>query len=319
MDEKTVAPVKLHRKTIGEEGSRKQTIVVFLLLLFVGLLMYLPGRFRLPPVSLKAPEFGDGEVISIRKRLQKSPSPRPRPSLETMISGQAGQYGIWVKTIDELKEFKTGERLVMTAASVIKLPVLVVYYQAVDKGSLDPEEEYTVSETDRWDYGTGSLRYQEAGTQYRYKEVARLVANQSDNMGMEVLIKRLGGYAKVQQAVKSLGLAQTNLKENEMTTEEAGGLFLQLAQGKFLKPASREELFNNLTNTVNEDRIPAGVPDNVRVIHKFGSEDGVVNDCGIVESADPYVICILTTAVNSGEAETLLVQISGSVWNWLGD
>ena len=302
------------RKTIGEEGSRKQTLVVFLILLGLGLIFYLPREFGNVELNLSVPNWtSNGEVITIRKsRVEK-------PNLEELIAGQAGEFGILVKSVNGQEELKLGENIVMTAASVIKLPVLIVYYQAVDSGQIDPEAEYVLAEIDRWKYGTGSLQYQAAGTTYTYRQVAQLVTNQSDNMGAEVLIKNLGGYAKAQQAVNRLGLIKANLKENEMTVAEAGGLFLQLAQGKLLTPTSREELFANLTKTVNEDRLPAGVPDNVRVIHKFGSEAGVVNDCGIVEAKKPYVICILTTNVNVGEAEPLLPQISAAAWSWLGD
>jgi len=309
--------VRRPRKTIGEEGSRKQTIILFLLLLFLGLVMYLPGKIKAPQLSIDRPQWSDGGVITIKKT--KRAVIRQAPTLENLIAGQPGDFGILVKSVNGQEEIKLGENLVMTAASVIKLPVLIVYYQAVDSGQLDPEAEYVLAEADRWKYGTGSLQYQPAGTIYTYRQVAQLAANQSDNMGAEVLIKKLGGYAKTQQLVNKLGLTKINLKENQITAAEAGGLLLQLAQGKLLTPASREELFRNLTKTVNEDRLPAGVPDSVRVVHKFGSEAGVVNDCGIVEAGNPYVICVLTTAVNVGEVEPLLPQISAAVWDWLGD
>lgn len=301
------------RKSIGEEGSRKQTIIVFFLLLFLGLGIYLPKKLKAPDWQVNLPQWNGGEVITISKpRVEK-------PSLTELIDAAAGDWGVFVKMVNGPEELKLGENIVMTAASVIKLPVLIAYYQAVDTGKIDPEAEYVLTEADRWEYGTGSMQYQTAGTTYTYRQVAQLVANQSDNMGAEVLIKKLGGYARTQQLVDKLGLTKTNLKENEITAAETGGLFLQLAQGKLLTPDSRKELFANLTKTVNEDRIPAGVPDNVTVIHKFGSEVGVVNDCGIVEAKNSYVICILTTNVNVGEAEPFLPQISAAVWNWLGD
>ncbi|MDP4030820.1 MAG: serine hydrolase [Patescibacteria group bacterium] len=307
------------RKSLGEAGSRKQTVVVFLLLLVLGLVMYLPSRWKAPDWRVKLPQWSGGDVITIRKSGWKATSPRPRPQIEALLTEQTGDYSILVKSLTGQEEIMINEHQVMTAASVIKLPVLVVYYQAVDSGQLDPGEIYILAEADRWEYGTGSMQYQAAGTKYTYQEIAKLVANQSDNMGAEVLIKKLGGYTKVQQAIDKLGLTKTNLKANEITVADAGNLFLQLAQGKLLSQASREGLFNNLTKTINEDRLPAGVPENIRVIHKFGSEVGVVNDCGLVEASNPYIICVLTTEVNVGEAEAILPQISKLVWGWLGD
>jgi beta-lactamase class A len=308
-------------KTIGDEGSRKTTILVFLLFLTAGLiLLFLSGsRRHRPSLSVKWPDLDNDEVITISKPSSARPVVRRRPDLQPLLAGQAGEFGIFIKSVNGAAELRIGENVIMTAASVIKLPLLVVYYQAVENGQVSPEAEYILAEADRWQYGTGSMQYQPAGTKYTYKQIARLVANQSDNMAAEVLIKKLGGYRQVQASFNQLGLKQTNLKENEITAAAAADLFLQLAQGRLLTPASRQELFDNLTQTVNEDRIPAGVPDNIRVVHKFGSEAGVVNDCGLVEASNPYVICVLTAGVNSGEVERLFPQISQAVWNWLGD
>jgi beta-lactamase class A len=315
------------RKTIGQEGSRKQTVAVLLLSLVLGLFFYLSGQPRREP---SVPEPVRPSVRpSIKEKvytfIKPSPSVRPQISkaaaetaLNDLLSGQAGDWSVYSGPVSGEEMIKIKENQVLTAASVIKLPVLVVYYQAVDKGSLNPDEEYVLVEADRWEYGTGSMQYQPAGTKYTYRQIARLVANQSDNMGMEVIIRKLGGYAKTQTAVKALGMIKTNLRENETTAEETGNLLIQLAKGKLLSADSRKELFANLTKTINEDRLPAGVPENIRVIHKFGSESGVVNDCGIVEAKKPYVICILSNNVNAGEAEALMSQISKTIWSWLG-
>jgi len=138
-------------------------------------------------------------------------------------------------------------------------------------------------------------------------------------MGAEVLIKKLGGYSAAQRTVNGWGLTDTNLKENETTPGEIGDLLKRLEEGKLLTPDSREELFTNLTNTINEDRLPAGVPSGVVVVHKFGSEEGVVNDCGIIMAKKPYVVCVLSTGINAGEAEIALPKISRVIWEWLGD
>ena len=321
MVDEVIVPKRRPRKTIGEEGSRWQTLTVFLLLLAAGLMLYLPGRVKLTNQPINWPQWDKSdEVITIKKSQSRvTRPPAAKPNLETIIADKTGDFGVYARSVIGSEELKLGGNIVMTAASVIKLPVLVVYYQAVDQGRLDPEDEYILAEADRWKYGTGRMQYQPAGTKYTYRQVAQLVANQSDNMAAEVLIKKLGGYPAAQKEIDKLNLEATSLKDNEISVEDAGWLFFALAQGKLLTPASREELFNNLTGTVNENRIPAGVPDGVRVVHKFGSEAGVVNDCGIVTASNPYVICILTTNVNVGEVEPLLPQISAAVWEWLGD
>lgn len=300
-----------------------KTIWVLAITVVLGLLFYLPKE-----IGQWWEEFNQPETITIYKPIgdsanlsavvgfeAKAEAPTDaRAVVEKLLEGLPGKYGVWV---NEGLAIEAQEAY--TAASVIKLPVLIAYYQAVDSGKINPEEIYTLVEADRWQYGTGSMQNQPEGTQYTYKEIAQLVGNQSDNMGAEILIKKLGGYSSVQRVVTGLGLTSTDLKENETTPAEIGDLFERLLTGKLLKADSREELFANLTNTVNEDRLPAGVPSGVQVVHKFGSEEGVVNDCGIVMAKKPYAVCVLSTEISSGEAEAVLPKISRVVWEWLGD
>jgi beta-lactamase class A len=317
-----IEPKRRPRKTIGEEGSRRQTLFVFLFLLIVGLIFYLPGELKGRPkqtLNFEAPKFMGTKIQIVKKKPVRAGPAETETKIKDIIKDLPGQYGVWANGVKEGVVLQINADKIYTAASVIKLPVLAVYYLAVDNDKLDPEEIYVLREADRWQYGTGSMQHQPAGKEYTYRQVAELVANQSDNMGAEVLIKKLGGYTAVQKEIDKLNLKQTNLKENETSPQDIGGLLLQLAQGKLFSKSSREELFANLTKTINEDRLPKGVPESIRVVHKFGSEAGVVNDCGIVEAIDPYVICVLTTEINSGQAETVLPQISQVVWEWLGD
>lgn len=301
-----VVKKKRPRKTIGEEGSRKQTLIGLIATIVLGLMFYLPPQLKQWWQGLDFNFGKENEVIRIeRKTAGFKVEIRQNTDAEAVIAkileGKIGQYGIYVIDLINNKKIGINENQKLTAASVAKLPLLIAYYQAVDKRKIDPETVYIVEEKDRVVYGSGSMQNSPAGTKFTYQEVADLTANQSDNMGAQLLQKFL----------------KTTIPE-EMTAEEAGKLWVNLYQNKLISDAGKEKLFNSLTNTISEDRIPAGVPEGVRVIHKFGSEAGVVNDCGIVEGKNPYVICLLSTDVNDGEAQELLPKISRVIWEWLG-
>jgi beta-lactamase class A len=299
------------RKTIGEEGSRKQIAVGFGLTLILSLMFYLPRE-----VKRWWQEFNQAEVITIEKPVGDEPDVSEivgfkveirrredvEPVVKRLIEDLSGDYGVWVKKLKGEGEFGINEDKLFTAASVIKLPILVDYYRAVDRGELNPERIYVLQEKDRFKYGSGEMQNQPAGTEYSYKEIAYLVANQSDNMGARLLRRFLGQKSR----------------PNEVTPKEIGKLLVELYRGELISNESRQELLANLTNTVLEERLPAGVPTGVRVAHKFGSEAGVVNDCGIVYADNPYVICVLSTGVNDAEAEEILPKISRVVWEWAG-
>jgi len=81
---------------------------------------------------------------------------------------------------------------------------------------------------------------------------------------------------------------------------------------------NREELLSYLTKTAWEERIPAGVPEGVRVSHKVGTEIGVIADGGIVFAPKPYILVIMSKDVIEKEAKELLPRISGLIYTDLG-
>ncbi len=305
---------KRSRKTIGEEGSRRQTAIGLVVSVLLGLAFYLPseikewwGEFNTTETITIIKPVGDSpdvsEVVGFEVKIDQLKVDESQKTvkivIDKLLEDMAGEYGVYVKSLESDLELKRDEGEVFMAASVIKLPILVAYYQAVDVGEIDPKEIYVLTEKDRLMYGTGSMQNQPVGTKYSYQEVAFIVANQSDNMGAEVLIDKLGGYDKLQKKVDEWDLESISLRENEISLEDVLWLFEGVYKGELLKDESRKEMLKALTDTVNEDRLTAGVPSGVRVIHKFGSEVGVVNDCGVVEAESPY-------------------KISRVVWEWLG-
>jgi len=323
------------RKTIGEEGSRKQTLIGLLLTIGLGLAFYLPPQLKQwwQGMDFNLNLGKENEVIRIEKpvgdkkdvsevvgfKVEIKQKNDMVTVIEQLLEGKTGSYGVYVEKLGSGEKFGINENEIFTAASVIKLPILVAYYQAVDKGELNQTSTYVLVEKDRWAYGTGSMQNQPEGTKYSYQRVAFLTANESDNMAAQILLKFLGGESKVQTTVNNWGYKLIDIKENEITAKETADILKRIYKGELISQKSRQELTENLTNTVLEDRITAGVPSNIKVIHKFGSEVGVVNDCGIVETKDPYIICVLSTEINSGEAMELLPKISRVVWEGLGN
>lgn len=306
---------KRKRKTIGEEGTRKQTAIGLVVTLILGLMFYLPTELKtwwkgfneVETIIIEKP-IGDSKDVSsvVGFKVAIKEKQDAEKAIEELVKDLAGDYGVWVESLVGSEGFSINGKKSFEVASLNKMPVLVEYYRQVDSGKIDPAEVYVLREKDRWEYGTGQMQNQPVGTEYSYEEIAFLVAKESDNMGVQLLSSWVN-----EKLV------------NEMVLEDVGELFRGLYDGEFISEESREKLFLSLTNTVNEDRITAGVPSGVRVVHKFGSEAGVVNDCGIVyppegKAGVDYVICLMSAGVNEGEAQEVLPKISRIVWEWLG-
>ncbi len=69
------------------------------------------------------------------------------------------------------------------------------------------------------------------------------------------------------------------------------------------------------------ERIPAGLPENVVVAHKTGSIKGVRNDAGIVYAPNgPYVIALFSKGLTDEKAGVIaLADVSRIVWGAFGE
>lgn len=236
-------------------------------------------------------------------------------SINFLIKNLQGVYGIYVYQLNSQDDFGINENRVYTAASVNKIPIMVNFYQQVEKGLIKEDKDYILARKDIQDYGTGQMRYQPLGTKYRYQQLIELAGQKSDNTAAYVLGK-IVGLKTIQANLIKLGMKNTSLKDNTTTPKEMGKYFVKLYQGELLNEENKEKIFQALTKTDFEQRIPQGVPDKVRIAHKIGNEIQVYNDCGIVFNSNPYVLCILSDKVKQAEALEVIPKISRLIWEF---
>jgi beta-lactamase class A len=96
----------------------------------------------------------------------------------------------------------------MPAASSIKTPVLLAAMEDVDHGLLRWNEPLTLTK-EVVGAGSGWMGGSPLGTRYPVYEAAAEMIRVSDNTATNLLIKRLGGKASIDQRFRSLGLSAT--------------------------------------------------------------------------------------------------------------
>lgn len=93
-----------------------------------------------------------------------------------------------------------------------------------------------------------------------------------------------------------------------------------IEQGVGLSAAAREGVIDTMKRQKYNERIPAGLPENVVVAHKTGSIKGVRNDAGIVYApAGPYVIGLYSKGLTDEKAGVeCLADLSRIIWDAMG-
>ncbi len=231
-----------------------------------------------------------------------------------LVSDLQGEYAVYFKSLDRGGELGIEEERQMEAASLVKVPIMLTLYRKVEAGEMDLGTKYVLTDKDKA-FGAGGMKYKQAGTVYTYKQMVELMGKSSDNTAANVLARILGKEA-IQKTIDELGMMETSLEKNKTTAKEVGLMFEKLYRGEIVSEEASKEILDFLTKTDFEERIPAGVPEGVRVAHKIGTEVEVISDGGIVYGKEPYVLVILSEGVNEEEAKKALPQISKIVWEF---
>lgn len=208
----------------------------------------------------------------------------------------------------------------ISAASTIKIPILLALFEAVDAGKIALDEPL-VMRKDLVAAEAGSMQYQPVGTQFSALETAEYMIAISDNTATNMLIDRLGGPQKLNRRFQAWGLKHTVIRNplpdlegtNTVSPQDMAALMLKLRDEDLLLPQSREQALDILRQTVTNTLLPQGLDQDAKIAHKTGDIGSVVGDIGLIDmpNGQHYVAAILVQRPhNDPRAQELIRKIS---------
>jgi beta-lactamase class A len=258
--------------------------------------------------------------VNIVQKIQNTPQEAKETgqlsTLKTAIvnytSKYQGEYGVYFYDLTTGQEFGINDDDQFTSASCEKIPINLYLDQRIQSGAVNLQATLTYTQADDED-GTGSIQYQPVGTQYTIDELSKLSITQSDNVAANMLIGYLG-MTNIKNYMRQVG-GQVVVDDQNVSCPSDMGLYLKLAYHLYESGSPLgSELMSNLENTDFNDRLPALLPQSVKVAHKIGSELHVINDAGIVYANHPYILVVMSKNINDAEAPAVIANISKTVY-----
>ncbi len=211
------------------------------------------------------------------------------------------------------------------AASTIKTPLLVAFLQDVDAGKIKLDEQLEIS-ADVKVGEAGDFQFLPTGTKISALETATQMIVISDNTATNMIIKRLGGIAAVNQRFKSWGLTATAVNNqlpdlegvNTISSQDLITLLAMIDQGKLIEPRSRDRFMDIMRRPITNTLLPKGIDQEARIIHKTGDIGLAVGDAGIVDmpNGKRYAIAVMVKRPdNDQRANELIRQISRATYD----
>jgi beta-lactamase class A len=266
------------------------------------------------PIEKNMGEIADGKPAT--QKAQKDFEGTER-RIEEAVKDLQGSYGVYAYNLTDKQEFGINQDEIFPAASLMKLPMILTLYQEAEAGKIDLESVYVLKTADK-KTGAGVIQYKPEGAKYTYRELSQLMGRYSDNTAFNV-VRQLLGDEKIQGTIDDLGMTKTSLGKDETSATDIGLFFRKFYAQSLLSRNHRDEILDYLTKTADEDWIPAGVPEGVRVTHKVGKETNSFSDAGIIFGKEPFVLVILSKEASEKEALKALPEITKIVWEFEGN
>jgi beta-lactamase class A len=259
------------------------------------------------------------------KPLENSPLPEPdyeplRSEIKDYIQSQGGRIGVYFRDVRSGASFGINEKEPITAASSIKAPIVLYLFEQVAAGKLSLEEKMDYQDID-YSAGAGNLQFFAAeGARYSLGVLANLAITISDNIAWKMLLRRLG-KDNVASYFRSLGGETVYPEGQNISTARDLGIYMQgILDFTEREPELGELLLAYMSHTIfDEEGIPVGVPDGIKVAHKVGTVNHVAADVGIVFLADrPYILTVMTDGVGQSidDGFAVVEEISAKVYRY---
>lgn len=237
------------------------------------------------------------------------------------LKNSEGKVGFYYKNLVTGKEISFNENDSFLAASVIKLPILAEIFRQAAFGNVDLSEKITVRNKDKMP-SCGALNLFTDEPSVDIRTLCRLMIAISDNTATNVLINRFG-IDELNRGFQEIGFKDTKInrllfdaeaseqgKENFIVPREIGMLLEQIYFMSFVNEEISTEIEEILLEQQINHKIPGKLPEDIKVAHKTGEDDGITNDVGIVYSEEPFVIVFASNDTNVPEFENLIREIS---------
>lgn len=211
-----------------------------------------------------------------------------------------------------------------SAASIIKLPVLVRLFKAIEAGQMTIYDEMVLT-----DYykapGSGNLQYMSSGSKYSLDALAKTMIQDSDNSSTNMIMSKLGGMDDINIGLRDWGISKTYVRTwlpdmtgtNKTTARDLAKILYNLDNPGFLNINSREYIIDYMSHVKNNKLIAAGLGNGALLVHKTGDIGSMLGDAGIVfaPNGKKYIIVILANRpYNSPQGKEFIVKASNLIY-----
>jgi beta-lactamase class A len=204
-----------------------------------------------------------------------------------------------------------------TAASLLKVPVVMAYYHKKEAMGTQTDPMVTIQEKEL-NKKFGDLYKKGAGAQINLDDAVHLALQESDNTASLILADQISDD-DFKYVYEGLDIPLALKGDSPIVTAiQYTSVIKSLYFGSILNKDDSEKLLEILTKTKLNDMLPTGISKDVPVAHKIGLIDKqIYQDCGIVYVPQrPYALCMISKSKRK-EARNRMSKVSKMIYDYV--
>lgn len=249
-----------------------------------------------------------------------------RADLKEYIGKQESIIGLYFEYLPSGSSIGINEKKEIILASLSKIPVVMAILKKIEQRQLSLDDTLVINK-ENLNQEFGNLWKQGEGARLSVGELIKLTLTESDNTATNVLLSQLKG-PELNEIYKNLDIPLIIKPEDEnknvyISIKNYASILRSLYLSSSLIQESSNYILNILTQSIFKDKIPAGVPNTIKVAHKIGvfEEPDVsqftFTDCGIVYvPSRPYILCAFVQDSND-QAKKHISYISKLIYEYV--
>ena len=254
--------------------------------------------------------------------------------LEALVQGFHGDVGIYARHLPSGRWAGINADSVFPTASMIKVPILVATFDAMERGDLDFRQQLTYTDSLAYDPEDLLAKFRDSTT-VPLSTLTLLMITVSDNTASLWLQALAGTGTTINAWLADHGFDSTRVnsrtpgrEENrskygwgQTTPREMTRLFTLIREGKAVSPAASEEMYRHLTRSYYTGEALSALPPWVQAASKVGAVNQSRSETVLVNApSGDYVFSIITknqadsTWDPPNEGWVLIRRVSALLW-----
>lgn len=229
--------------------------------------------------------------------------------IEQAIAGFDGEVGVYVQHLPSGREASVQADRRSPTASMIKVPLLVGVFDAIERGDLHYQQPLTYRDSLAYP-GDDIAASLTDGAELSVARAVMLMITDSDNTTSLWLQDLAGTGTAINRWLEEHGYEHTRVNSRtegrqgdweqygwgQTTPREMARLLVQIDEGAAVSPAASDEMRRVLTRSRYSGEGLAQIPPSVAVLSKQGSVRQSRSEVMLVHApSGPYVLCIITS------------------------